>query len=328
MEATRFERLKTMVLVVVFVASGVALAKPAPSDELTPEERAKVEQRMSELSKEMRELGQQLGVERRMQMFEINRTGMNRAMLGINVDDEASTAKGDGVHIAAVTPKGPAAVAGLRAGDVLTAFDGKPLKKDGDATPYARLREQMEGKEAGSEVKLKVLRDGKSIDATVKVEAYAPRAFAWSSGPGGLEQLRDLEMLLPRGPLPPMGPMGPGAERFRWFTREWGDLEMVSLSPKLGEYFGATEGVLVVHAPEGGDIKLQDGDVIVKVGERKPASPEQVLRILRSYDSGDTLKVEVLRNRKLVTVDVKVPERGRGRGGDDDGKTIDIIVRP
>ena len=330
MEAMKNGRVTTLALIAVFlassIASGLAQAKPAPGAELTPEERAKVEQRMNELSKEMRELGRKLGEDRRMQMVDIGRTGMNRAMLGINVDDEASTAKGDGVHVAAVTPKGPAATAGVRAGDVLTAIDGKALKKDGDTTPYARLREQMETKEPGDEVKLKLSREGKTIDATVKVEAYAPRAFAWSMGPGGLEQLRDLEMLMPRGPQPPMPPMGPGAERFRMFTREWGDLEMVSLSPRLGEYFGAKEGVLVVHAPDDGGFKLQDGDVIVKVGDRKPASPEQVLRILRSYDAGDTLKLEVLRNRKTVMVDVKVPERGRGRA--DDGETVDIIIRP
>lgn len=325
MEAKRMDLTKAAVLVAALAAFGAAGA--APSGELSADERVKIEKRMGELSKEMRELGRKLGEERRMQMVELNRGALNRAMLGINVDDEESTDKGDGVHIAAVTPRGPAAEAGLRAGDVLVAFDGKPLKKDGDATPYARLREQMEDRKPGDEVKLKVLRDGKTIDATVKVEAYAPRAFAYSFGlPGGPEQLAELEMMMPRGPMPPMPPMGPIGERFRWYTREWGDLEMVSLSPRLGEYFGAKDGVLVVHAPDSGTIKLQDGDVITKVGERKPASPEQVLRILRSYEPGESLKLEVLRSRKTVTIDVKVPERGGPRGGEDD--LVDIIIRP
>ncbi|MNC93667.1 hypothetical protein D3C83_103480 [compost metagenome] len=69
-------------------------------------------------------------------------------------------------------------------------------------------------------------------------------------------------------------------------------------------------------------MKLQDGDVIVKVGERKPASPEQVLRILRSYEPGESLRLEVLRNRKPVTVEVTVPTR--------EGRTEkrEVIVRP
>lgn len=328
MEASTNDRIKALVVVAALAAGGALAADPAPR-ELSPEERARIEQRMGELSKEMRDLGRQLGEQRRIQMIDIDRVGANRAMLGINVDDEESTAKGDGVHVAAVTPRGPAAAAGLRAGDVIVSIDGRSLRKDGDGTPFAKLREQMEQRKPGDAVKLKLQRDGKGVDATVKVEAYAPRAFAWSFGP---EQFGELEMLLPPGPMPPMppmGPAGPGAERFRWYTREWGDLEMVSLSPKLGEYFGAKEGVLVVHAPDDGSLKLQDGDVITRVGERKPASPEQVLRILRSYEPGEQLKLEVLRNRKAVVVEVKVPERGAGRGGDDARiDSVDIIVRP
>lgn len=331
MEAKGFDGLRMAVVLAAFAASGALGAKPAPGGELTPEERAKVEQRMGELSKEMRELGRKLGEDRRVQMVDVSRMALNRAMLGVTVDDEASSAKGDGVHVSAVTPRGPAAEAGLRAGDVITAIDGKPLRKDGDATPFARLRERMESVEPGTEVKLKVLREGKTIDATVKTEAYAPRAFSFAFGPGMEGDLAQLEMLMPRGPLPPNPPLvvGPGIERYRWYTREWGDLEMVSLSPKLGEYFGAKEGVLVVHAPDDGTIKLQDGDVITRIGDRKPASPEQVLRILRSYEPGESLKLEVLRNRKPLALEVKVPERGGPRGGEEaEVDAVDVIIRP
>jgi len=336
MEANGMNGIRMAVAIAAIAASGALAAKPAPSSELSAEERAKVEQRMSELSKEMRELGRKLGDDRRIQAIEINRVAMNRAMIGITVDNEESETKGDGVHVAGISPRGPAAAAGLRAGDVITSIDGKPLKREGESGPFERLRAVMEGKDAGDEVKLKVLREGKTVDATVKVESYSPRAFGYAFGTPGLDGAERFEMLLPPGtpmapmaPIPPMPPMGPGAERFRWFSREWGDLEMVSLSSKLGEYFGAKDGVLVVHAPTDGAIALQDGDVIVKVGDRKPASPEQVLRILRSYDSGEALKLEVLRNRKTVAIDVKVPQRGTGRGGETlpEGVT-DIIIRP
>lgn len=324
-----------------FVALVLAAAlgvQAAPAVELTPEERAKAEQRMSELSREMGELGRKLGEDRRVRIIEDRRVAMNRAMLGINVDDDASTSKGDGVHVAAVTPRGPAAAAGLRAGDVLLSMDGKALKKDGTETPYEKLRHQMEAKDPGAEAKLKVLREGKTIELAVKTEAYAPRSFGF--GLGSLGGLGELEMLAPpRGPMPPMPPMVPGGaerdghgmDRFRWFTREWGDLEMVSLTPKLGEYFGAKEGVLVVHAPDDAAIKLQDGDVITKVGDRKPASPEQVLRILRSYDAGDSLKVEILRGRKPVTVEVVIPDRRTGMRAREERSadgTLEIFVSP
>ena len=103
----------------------------------------------------------------------------------------------------------------------------------------------------------------------------------------------------------------------------------IDLVERLCQYFGAKEGVLVVHAPDEGAIKLQDGDVIVRIGERKPANPEQVLRILRSYEPGESFKLEVLRNRKTVALEVKVPERGGPRGGEDaEVDAVDIIIRP
>ena len=317
-------------------AAGTVAAKPAAEapkateGELTPERRAELEKRMQDLSRQMAEIGRQLGDDRRVRIIEDRQVAMNRAMLGINVDDSAEQPKAEGVLVAAVTPNGPAGRGGVRAGDLIIALDGKPLKGEKGATPFAQLRELMSDKEPGDEAKLKLKREGKTLDVVVKTEAYAPRAFAFSFGgptpfppgmeypprghepqPGGLEPL-----------LAPPPPGVPGMPQFRMFAREWGDLEMVSLSPKLGEYFGAKEGVLVVHAPSARALPLEDGDVIVKVSDRKPASPEQVLRILRSYDPGEKLKLEVLRNRKSLALDVDVPDRRGGMlwiPGDGDG---------
>jgi len=304
----------------------VLIAGPLAAAEMTPEARAKAEKRMQELSREMAELGRQLGEERRLRFLEDRMVAMNRAMLGINVDDEASRAKGEGVVVAAVTPNGPAGKAGLRSGDLIVALDGKPLKAEGDDSPFERLREAMSGKEPGDAARLKVKRDGKSLDLTVTTEAYAPRAFSFGfSGPalGELDRLRELEV--PMVPLPPT----PGMTHFRAFAREWGDLEMVSLTPRLGEYFGAKDGVLVVHAPSAKQLALEDGDVITKVGDRKPTSPEQVMRILRSYDAGEKLRVEVLRNRKPVALEVVVPERrSGGRWTPEPDRDVEVIIRP
>ncbi len=66
-----------------------------------------------------------------------------------------------GVKFAEVRENSPAAKAGLRAGDVMVAFDGKPIKTLIDFT-YA-LRQ----KKPGDEVDVKVMRDGQPI--TVKV---------------------------------------------------------------------------------------------------------------------------------------------------------------
>jgi hypothetical protein len=66
-----------------------------------------------------------------------------------------------GVKFADVTGGSPAAKAGLKGGDVMVEFDGKPLGNLYDFT-YA-----LRGKKPGDEVKVKVLRDGKPLEVTV-----------------------------------------------------------------------------------------------------------------------------------------------------------------
>lgn len=66
-----------------------------------------------------------------------------------------------GVKFADVREGSPAAKAGFKAGDVLVEFDGKPVANLYDFT-YA-----LQAKKPGDEVKVKVLRDGKPIEAAV-----------------------------------------------------------------------------------------------------------------------------------------------------------------
>jgi hypothetical protein len=67
----------------------------------------------------------------------------------------------NGVRFADIRPGSPAAKADLRAGDILTEFDGKPIQNLYDFT-YA-----LRAKKAGQEVLVKVLRGGKTIEAKV-----------------------------------------------------------------------------------------------------------------------------------------------------------------
>jgi hypothetical protein len=88
----------------------------------------------------------------------------------------------------------------------------------------------------------------------------------------------------------------------------FGSAELVPLTPKLGQYFGAEEGLLVVRAPDDARLKLEEGDVILDIDGRTPKSASHALRILGSYQGGETLKLKVLRARKPLTFDVTVPE--------------------
>jgi C-terminal processing protease CtpA/Prc len=113
---------------------------------------------------------------------------------------------------------------------------------------------------------------------------------------GQLDRLRELMPKQPEG-------------AFEWsFGSGWGGIEMVKLNPDLGDYFGTREGVLVVSAPEDSTLALKGGDVIVSIGGRKPTSPMQAMRILRSYDPGESVTLDVLRKQRHVNVTWKVPE--------------------
>lgn len=97
------------------------------------------------------------------------RTGKaEHPIIGVLLDREY---QGEGVRIAAdsgetpaVTPNGPAAKAGLKAGDVITAFEGRPMV-DPDALVVA-----IRSKPVGSTVTLTVLRDGKPRDVKMVLQ--------------------------------------------------------------------------------------------------------------------------------------------------------------
>jgi serine protease Do len=69
----------------------------------------------------------------------------------------------NGVLVQEITPGGPAEKAGLKAGDIITAIDGQPIK-DGDD-----LVKEIASRRPGSSVRLGYLREGKPADATVTI---------------------------------------------------------------------------------------------------------------------------------------------------------------
>lgn len=86
-----------------------------------------------------------------------------------------------------------------------------------------------------------------------------------------------------------------------------GTMELTALTPQLGRYFGTDRGVLVVRAPKRGVLKLQDGDVILSIGGRIPASGSQAIRILTSYDPGDTIRLVILREHHRIDITATLP---------------------
>jgi S1-C subfamily serine protease len=214
------------------------------------------------------------------------------AMLGINVGGGPDLA--EGVEVMGVSPSGPAAAAGLKTGDVIVAIDGKPLKKTGDRATGRQLVDQMRATQPGQQVKVDYLRAGRKLSTTVTTVAAEPPM---------VRMLREHVPMLEGMAIPPdweemINPRGRGLRA----------LELVPITPKLGQYFGTDKGLLVVKAPPVQGTGLEEGDVILSIGGRAPESPRHAFRILGSYQPKDTVKVEVLRQRKHLTLDVQVPD--------------------
>ena len=148
-------------------------------------------------------------------------------------------------------------------------------------------------------VKVKVLRAGKNTEFVVVARPMPVRL-----------QRHAFNIRVPEGDTAFAGTAMPEMHAFHntWHG-DFDGMELASITPKLGAYFGATSGVLVVQAPDNAAFKLEDGDVIQSIDGRKPEQGVDAFRILRSYKSGEKLNLQVLRQRKPMTLAVVMPDR-------------------
>jgi S1-C subfamily serine protease len=218
----------------------------------------------------------------------------------VNTEPDSQTDK-IGAKLEAVTPGGPAAKAGLKVGDVITKFNGTSLagarpEDDEESGPGAKLVQLARKLEPGDTAQVEYRRGGDTKKAALVAEDL---------GGSFRMEMPNIEMTMPR-----IAPGMPGMEGWELFGSQWGDLELVNLNPDLGEYFGTKEGVLVVRAPSDSSLPVHSGDVILSIAGRKPTSPSHAMRILHSYEAGETVSLDIVRKQKRMTVTWKVPERG------------------
>lgn len=255
------------------------------------------------------------------------------ARLGISLGNWADGPV-EGLKVLSVSPGGPAEESGLQAEDLLISINEESLAAAGGQQAYERLRGMLAETEPGSEVSIGYRRGGSDLETQVKTDTWeqviagaalaAPRVFAsgttewlprlanrFSGGEGNVEVDVDVDgdgerriVRVRRGPPPPLS--------FRDMAGRLGGLQIAELTPALGEYFGAEDGLLVVRAPEDEEIELEDGDVIRRIGGRTFKDARQATRILRSYEPGEQVELEVLRHKRSRTVRFELPER---RGG-------------
>jgi S1-C subfamily serine protease len=226
-----------------------------------------------------------------------------RARLGIKVNLQARETDSVGAYVDLVSPGGPAAQAGLRAGDVITRLDGQPLLDPssngagrGRSLPGLRLIRLAARLDPGDTVAVEYRRGAERRSTTLLADAdqlvhlegrQLPRAMALRVGPrAAFPTVRGRPFELP----------APAFDLF--LAGDLAELELAPLNPDLGEYFGTDEGVLVISAPRSSGLGVRGGDVVLAVDGRRPDGPQHLLRILRSYDGGESFKLEIIRSRR------------------------------
>jgi S1-C subfamily serine protease len=294
-------RTRSLCSIATLLFASATVAAPAeeqPSRSETQQKLDAAHERLEQAAREVADLSANLSGDPRTIMFLGHNP--NRAILGIGIGREDKDKEADGVRVLSVSPGGPAANAGLKAGDVLLDMNGKSLKRDKDE-PNDKLLAELAKLSPGDDVSLNYRREGKVSVVKLKAErlprtASMPLHFdrRFHDEHSDFGPMREYEIKHGVGQMM-RGPFGA--------------MELVPLSPKLGQYFGTEKGLLIVRVPPDKELKLEDGDVLMDIDGRIPSNASHAFRILGSYQAGEKVKLNVLRQRKKLAIDITVPEQ-------------------
>jgi serine protease Do len=176
-----------------------------------------------------------------------------------------------GALVADVSAGGPAAKAGIQRGDVIVAFDGKPVKDSTDL-PY------MVGSTAvGKSVAVDLLRKGQKKTFQIKI--------------GELKEEKEPEAVSEAKPR-----LGMTVEE---------------ITPEIMKNYRLSEssGLVVVDVENGSpaaEAGLREGDVILEVDQKPVKALDEFNRKMESYKQGDTLLLLVKRGEATVFLTLKV----------------------
>jgi serine protease Do len=179
-----------------------------------------------------------------------------------------------GVFVSQVTDHTPAAKAGLKEGDIVKSFNGKPVA-NGD-----ELVALVSETPVGTKVPISVLRGDKTLDLTIEVADRAD-IIAGNTGEGAAGQ---------ESPE--------GAEKGQ--SVKFG-ISVRALRPEDRDAmtFQASGGVLVTDVESnsfGEDIGMQHGDMLMAVNRQAIASPADVKRVAAELKPGQAVAFKVLRS--------------------------------
>jgi serine protease Do len=215
---------------------------------------------------------------------QIRATGhVTRGQLGVQVGDiqrdqmqELGLDSASGAFVGAVNNDSAAARAGIRAGDVIVAFNGKEIGSSSELPPMVGAMPP------GAHANVKLLRNGKPLDVVVVLtpleEASAQRAAAGKPQPAAGADLNAIGIVV-------------------------AELDAGSRS-KLGLKPGEGVRISRVASLAARQAGLSPGDVILQVGKNPVGSAADFESALKGVKSGDHVRLLVRNNEStgLVTI--------------------------
>lgn len=185
----------------------------------------------------------------------------------LHLSDEA------GALVADVTAGGPADKAGIKRGDVVVSFDGRPIREMNDL-PFV-----VASTPVGKTVTVEVLRKDRKESLQVKVG-----------------ELKEEEKLQAAGDKKPQFGM-----------------TLEEVTPDSAKQYGLAvkSGVVVVEVQENspaGEAGVRPGDVILEVDQVPVKSLQQLTQTIQAFKKGDTVLFLIKRQKASLFVTLKVSE--------------------
>lgn len=212
---------------------------------------------------------------------------VDRGWLGVTIQDmdqkladSFGLDKPKGALVANVNPDSPAAEAGLKAGDVILSYDGKPIDRSGLLPPMVGATP------SGSKVPVEILRNGHAETVTVKIGRLQEKPETLA---GNSDQNTDKAAL---------------------------GLAVSDLDKQQRQSLGLKDQGVLVNGMQpdspAEDAGFQPNDVILSFDHEQVKSVAQLRDLVKQVPAGKTVPVLVKRDQGTMFLAVTIPTEGVG----------------
>jgi len=235
----------------------------------------------------------------------IKSRGVKLGVVVRNVDKDTRKELGitGGAEILEVVDDSPADEIGLKEGDIIIEFDGKPVESAAD------LRDYVDDLESEKTVDLVVLRDGKKKKFTTTIKSSEKqKVVRIVVDDGKLEIETNQPFIFPGMAFKKFREMMPSPVTKGAYLGVY----VEELSDQLKQYFEVDHGVLIKEVEEDSPAEkagLKAGDVILRIGDKEIEDYQDLIRTVNYYDPGDKVKIEISRKGKKITKTVELGKK-------------------